>query len=166
MPPNIQRSASKPRTKEARHTAGGVIQGVREVIRRRVEGLGLKSVENPATLSRRARLPCTEQNRARQTATRMPTIERQFERLSDKELLRIRFCDLPIRLSGTVVEQRARQVFAELADREIKVPPSIWLSEEWFNPGRHRRLRHPFLSRPPPPYPARAPTDAGGRRSV
>ena len=71
---------------------------------------------------------------ARQAATRMPTIERQFERLSDKELLRFRFCDLPITLEGTVVEQRARQVFAELAERGIKVTPSIWLSEEWFNP--------------------------------
>ena len=41
---------------------------------------------------------------------------------------------LPIRLSGTPVSQRAAQVFGELADRQIKVRPSIWLSEEWFNP--------------------------------
>ena len=64
----------------------------------------------------------------------MPTIARQIDRLSDKELLRMRFSDLPISLDRTVVEQRARQVFAELAERGIKVTPSIWLSEEWFNP--------------------------------
>ena len=64
----------------------------------------------------------------------MRNISREIDRLSDKELLQIRFCDLPIRLRGTPVEQRAHQVFAELASRHIKVKPSIWLSEEWFNP--------------------------------
>ena len=64
----------------------------------------------------------------------MSTIARTIDRLSDKELLRTRFCDLPISLDGTVVEQRARRVFAELAERGIKVKPSTWLSEEWFNP--------------------------------
>ena len=92
----------------------------------------------------------------------MPTIERQFERLSDKELLRIRFCDLPITLEGTVVEQRARQVFVELAERGIKVTPSIWLSEEWFNSPRNRGLRDPFLPCSPSPCPYRAPPDARG----
>jgi len=57
-----------------------------------------------------------------------------LDRLSDKDLLRMRFCDLPIRLRGTSVEQRARQVFSELRSRRIRVRPAIWLSEEWFNP--------------------------------
>lgn len=30
--------------------------------------------------------------------------------------------------------ERAARVFDELADRQIRVRPSIWLSEEWFNP--------------------------------
>ena len=68
----------------------------------------------------------------------------QLDRLSDKELLRARFCDLPIRLEGTLVEQRAELVFAELAERRIKVRPSIWLSEEWFNPDNVVGFAIPF----------------------
>ena len=64
----------------------------------------------------------------------MPNRPREIDRLSDKELLQLRFCDLPIRLSGTPVSQRAAQVFNELSDRKIIVRPSTWLSEEWFNP--------------------------------
>src|SRR4029434_11080035 len=54
--------------------------------------------------------------------------------LSDAELLKIRFCDLPIELAGSVVENCAHQVFEELKARRISCCPSIWLSEEWFNP--------------------------------
>jgi hypothetical protein len=64
----------------------------------------------------------------------MRNISREIDRLTDKELLQRRFCDLPIRLRGTPVEQRAHQVFSELTSRHIKVKPSIWLAEEWFNP--------------------------------
>jgi hypothetical protein len=64
----------------------------------------------------------------------MSNVLRGLDRLSDAELLSIRFSDLPIRLAGTPVEQRARQVFSELGQRHIRVRPSIWLSEEWFNP--------------------------------
>jgi hypothetical protein len=59
---------------------------------------------------------------------------RGLDRLSDKELLRIRFCDLPIRLRDAPIEHRAHNVFSELQSRHIRVRPSIWLSEEWFNP--------------------------------
>jgi hypothetical protein len=64
----------------------------------------------------------------------MPNRPREIDRLSDHELLQLRFCDLPIRLSGTSVSERAARVFDELTARQIKVRPSIWLSEEWFNP--------------------------------
>ena len=52
-------------------------------------------------------------------------------RLSKKDLLNKRFCDLPIALGGTAVEQRANKVFEELDARAIAVRPSIWLDEEW-----------------------------------
>ena len=74
----------------------------------------------------------------------MLTITRALDRLSDKELLQVRFCDLPIALKGTTVEQRAHLVFAELAERSIKVTPSIWLSEEWFNPNDTVGFAVPF----------------------
>lgn len=56
----------------------------------------------------------------------------------------MRFCDLPIMLEGSVVEQRARQVFAELAERNLRVRPAIWLSEEWFNPDGVNGFAIPF----------------------
>jgi Putative zinc-binding metallo-peptidase len=74
----------------------------------------------------------------------MRYIPRELDKLSDKELLQIRFCDLPIRLRGTPPEQRARQVFSELTRRHIRVRPSIWLSEEWFNPGGTVGFAIPF----------------------
>jgi hypothetical protein len=64
----------------------------------------------------------------------MPNRPREIDRLSNKELLQLRFCDLPIRLVGTPVSERTSQVFAELTTRQIQVRPSTWLSEEWFNP--------------------------------
>lgn len=57
-----------------------------------------------------------------------------LNRLSTQELLRTRFCDLPITIKGSLVEKRAQQVFKALSERGIMVNPSIWLSEEWFNP--------------------------------
>lgn len=67
-----------------------------------------------------------------------------LNRLSSAELLRTRFCDLPIRLEGTLVEQRAKRVFDELAGRRIMATPSIWLSEEWFNPEGVNGFAIPF----------------------
>jgi len=58
----------------------------------------------------------------------------ELGRLSDRELLASRFCDLPVSLHHTAVARRARHVFSELKARGISVRPSIWLSEEWFNP--------------------------------
>ena len=64
--------------------------------------------------------------------------------LTDAELLKMRFCDLPIELAGSVVEKRAHQVFEELAARHLAVRPGIWLSEEWFNPAGVVGIAIPF----------------------
>lgn len=67
-----------------------------------------------------------------------------FASLSDAALLKMRFCDLPIELAGSVVEMRAHQVFEELAARHLTVRPSIWLAEEWFNPAGVVGIAIPF----------------------
>lgn len=54
--------------------------------------------------------------------------------MPDSELLRMRFCDLPLHLKGSVVEERAKQVFDELTARGIRFRPTIWIAEEWYNP--------------------------------
>ncbi len=68
----------------------------------------------------------------------------QLTPLSTDELLRMRFCDLPIKLAGSVVEQRAERVFGELTERGLTARPEIWLSEEWFNPDGVNGFAIPF----------------------
>jgi Putative zinc-binding metallo-peptidase len=60
--------------------------------------------------------------------------KRALASLSDADLLRCRFCDLPVDLANTPVAGRVQRVFAELRGRGIKCRPTVWLSEEWFNP--------------------------------
>ena len=67
-----------------------------------------------------------------------------LNRLSTSALLNLRFCDLPIGLQGTTVEERAQRVFQQVAKRGIEVRPSIWLSEEWFNPNGISGFAIPF----------------------
>lgn len=57
-----------------------------------------------------------------------------LDSLPDAELLQMRFCDLPMRLKGSVIEQRANSVFEDLTARGIKFKPTIWVAEEWYNP--------------------------------
>ncbi len=68
----------------------------------------------------------------------------ELDRLSTTDLLAMKFCDLPIALSGSSVERRAVQVFTELETRGIAVRPSIWLAEEWFNPDGVTGFAIPF----------------------
>ena len=56
--------------------------------------------------------------------------------LPDGELLDLRFCDLGLSLTGTVLEERVERLYEELADRGIEFRPHCWLSEEWFSPDR------------------------------
>jgi hypothetical protein len=60
--------------------------------------------------------------------------KRDFAALSDNDLLRCRFCELPIDLAKSPVAARVKRLFAELGRRGIKCRPTVWLSEEWFNP--------------------------------
>lgn len=64
--------------------------------------------------------------------------------MSDDELLRLRFCDLPLRLRGSVVQQRAKVIFDELKARAIRFRPSIWIAEEWYNPDEVVGFAVPF----------------------
>lgn len=63
-----------------------------------------------------------------------PMTRRELASLSDSDLLRCRFCDLPVGLANTPAAGHVRRVFAELRERKIACRPAVWLSEEWFNP--------------------------------
>ena len=57
-----------------------------------------------------------------------------WERLTDEELLRMRLCDLPLRIKGTVLEERVWRLHFELEESGLRFRPHVWLSEEWFSP--------------------------------
>lgn len=68
----------------------------------------------------------------------------RLDRMSDDEVLSLRFCDLPLRLNGSVVQERAKIIFDELEAREICFRPSIWIAEEWYNPDEVVGFAVPF----------------------
>ena len=67
-----------------------------------------------------------------------------WTRLSDEQLLGLRFCDLGLRLPGSRIERRVRRLHAELQARGIHFHPHVWLSEEWFSPDGVPGIAIPF----------------------
>jgi hypothetical protein len=76
-----------------------------------------------------------------------------WESLSDEELLRVRLCDLGLRIEGSPLEPRVERLSAELARARLRFRPSIWLSNDVFTPdgvpgfGVPFYLAHPRLAR-------------------
>ncbi len=64
----------------------------------------------------------------------MPIRAARLDEMPDNELLRMRFCDLPLHLKGSVIQDRANIVFDELTQRGIRLRPTLWIAEEWYNP--------------------------------
>jgi hypothetical protein len=67
-----------------------------------------------------------------------------WERLSDEELLRLRFCDLELSIRRSPLAAHVRQLYADLERRGLKVRPHVWLSEEWFSPDGVPGIAMPF----------------------
>jgi hypothetical protein len=67
-----------------------------------------------------------------------------WERLSDEQLLSLRFCDLKLSLRGTDVEDGIRRLYGELEGRGIRFRPHCWLSQEWFSPDGIPGIAIPF----------------------
>jgi hypothetical protein len=57
-----------------------------------------------------------------------------WTRLSDEELLSLRFCDLKLTLERAPLKRGLRRLNEELGSRGIEVKPHVWLAEEWFSP--------------------------------
>ena len=54
--------------------------------------------------------------------------------MTDRQLLELRLCDLPVRIRGTQLEQRVKKLYRELKARSLEFQPHVWLAEEWFTP--------------------------------
>ena len=76
--------------------------------------------------------------------TRVRRAQRSWTRLSDEQLLAMRFCDLKLRIERTPLAKRVRRLYRELDKRQIGFRPHVWLSEEWFSPDGVPGIAVPF----------------------
>ncbi len=67
-----------------------------------------------------------------------------WTRLSDEELLSLRFCDLNLSIDDSRLKRRVQRLYSELEGRGISVRPHVWLSEEWFSPDGIPGIAVPF----------------------
>ncbi len=78
---------------------------------------------------------------ARRAVRRAP---RPWVRLSDEELLKVRFCDLKLSIERSPLARHVRRLYEELERRGLPVRPHVWLSEEWFSPDGVPGIAVPF----------------------
>jgi len=77
-------------------------------------------------------------------ASRVRRAPRSWTRMSDEQLLGLRFCDLKLRIERTPLAKRVRRLYCELDKRQIGFRPHVWLSEEWFSPDGVPGIAVPF----------------------
>ena len=70
--------------------------------------------------------------------------ESSWVRLSDENLLNLRFCDLGLKIEGTELELWIQQLYDELKERGLRLLPRCWLSSEWFSPPDFPGIAIPF----------------------
>lgn len=71
--------------------------------------------------------------------------EPAWTKLSDEDLLKLRFCDLRLSLNASFIARHVAKLHAELEQRGIKFRPHVWLSEEWFSPDGIPGIAIPFF---------------------
>ncbi len=67
-----------------------------------------------------------------------------WARLSDEELLKLRFRDLGLTPRAFNIRRGLERLYEELDARDIRFRPHIWLSEEWFTPDGVPGIAVPF----------------------
>ncbi|HKT71566.1 MAG TPA: putative zinc-binding metallopeptidase [Steroidobacteraceae bacterium] len=67
-----------------------------------------------------------------------------WTRLSDEQLLSLRFCDLGLSVEGSALKPRIARLYRELSGRGISLRPHVWLAEEWFSPDGVPGIAIPF----------------------
>jgi len=82
-------------------------------------------------------------SKGRRTASRRAR-HAAWERLTDEQLLSLRFCDLKLRIEGTELESAIERLYRELEHRGIRFRPHCWLSQEWFSPDGVPGIAIPF----------------------
>ncbi len=68
----------------------------------------------------------------------------RWTRLSESKLLDQRICDLDLRLEGSAVEPRFRELLREFERGGLRFRPHGWLSSDWFSPDGCSGFAVPF----------------------
>jgi hypothetical protein len=68
-----------------------------------------------------------------------------WERFDDAALLRVRFRDLGLTMSGTRVHAEALRLVEQLERRGIRFKPHLWFSTDWFSPDGVPGIAVPFF---------------------
>ena len=71
-------------------------------------------------------------------------MSRRLDTLRDEQLLDLRIRDLGVSWQRSWVASVVKQVLRELAARELRVEPHIWVSDEWFSPDGVPGIAIPF----------------------
>ena len=82
--------------------------------------------------------------KAKKKRARRQLSEKFWMRLPDEELLSLRICDLDLKIQGTLIEPRIKQLYRELEERGLRLRPRCWLSGEWFSPHSTPGIAIPF----------------------
>jgi len=67
-----------------------------------------------------------------------------LDRITDRQLLDLRLCDLPLKIQGTNLQLRMEKLYRELNARALSFRPHVWLGEEWFTPDGIAGFAIPF----------------------
>lgn len=67
------------------------------------------------------------------TRSPAPRKTRQWQKLSDDALLKVRLKDIKVKVEGTWLEQCLADLNHELEDRGLRLKPHAWVSDEWFS---------------------------------
>jgi Putative zinc-binding metallo-peptidase len=67
-----------------------------------------------------------------------------WEDLPDNDLLKLRICDLRVRIHGSELEERVQQLYHELEARGLPFRPDCYLGDEWFSPEGSPVIAIPF----------------------
>ena len=82
---------------------------------------------------------------ARPTTSLSKTIKaEELSSLSDSEILKFRFKDILINISGTEVESYVTKLYEELAAKGLTFRPQIFFGDEWFSPEGMNAISVPF----------------------
>lgn len=71
-------------------------------------------------------------------------LSKDLSSLSDTEILKFRFKDLSLSISGTEVEEHIKQLYAELEAKGLVFRPQIFFGDEWFSPEGMNAISVPF----------------------